>query len=172
MPMSPNNVTSNPTRVPAFTTARRTLVGVALSWMSWSGCDPGPDDCCNGCGRNYSVGAGRVRLWISNIQEGGNECEIDDLPTEIPEGINTLVVVAEELAEGHTAPSGVEVEDHFADDATAQACDGLEVYTAEEFVAAAVAPGTRACIVDEVIGNVACSQKECAGGLSCSVRSR
>ncbi len=168
----PHFTPSLPSAEPTRTADRRTLVGLAAALTLWVACDPGEGDCCNGCGRNYYVGLGQGRLWIENIQDGGNECEIDDVPQQIPDGINTLVVVVEQLPEGGSGgPDRITVEEHAEGEAAEQTCMGLDVYTAEEFAQSSPALGTRACLVDEVTAEVACTQKSCAGGLSCSVRS-
>ncbi len=82
------------------------------------------------------------------------------------------MVVVEQLPEdGSGGPDRITVEEHAEGEATDPTCTGLDVYTAEEFARSSPTLGTRACLVDEVVAEVACTQKSCAEGLSCSVRS-
>lgn len=147
------------------------LAAVGGVVLSWGACDP-VDACCNSCGRSYRVGSpDDASLWIENIQEGGNECEIGDMPRAIPDGTSTLVAVAGTY-EGAGEVDRVTVEDHAPGDAAAQLCEDLAVYTAEAFVDAEVAPGTRVCLIDEVFTELACTQLGCPEGLSCSMHPR
>lgn len=146
------------------------LTSPLAALVGWAACDPG-EGCCNSCARNYYLGAvGDPQVWIENINEGGNECEIDELPRELPDGVNTFVGVASAFDGGDALASDrIVVEAHATGDVSSESCDGLDVHDAATFLAAKIAPGTRVCLVDRVSSEVLCSQKSCVDGLSCQV---
>ena len=93
------------------------LTSPLAALVGWVACDPG-DGCCNTCGRNYYVGrTDAAQVWIENIQEGSNECEIDDLPREVPGGVSTFVAVVSAFdGVGSRASDRIVVEAHATGD--------------------------------------------------------
>lgn len=149
---------------------RLVLTSPLAALVGWVACDPG-DGCCNTCSRNYYLGrTDDAQVWIENIQESGNECVIDDLPQEVPEGVSTFVAVASAFDGVVSRVSDrIVVEAHATGNVSSELCNGLEVHDAATFLAANIAPGTRVCLVDHAASEVLCTQKGCPDALSCRV---
>ncbi len=143
-----------------------TMLGVLAGlWL------PGCEDlrCCNSCGRSYSVGdpLAYPGVAITGIEEGGNECEIDEIPRSIPDGLHTLIARIADVRPVGDAGAAVHVEvvEHFEGDVASTQCAGQPVLDAAALIEQEqLAVGDMVCLVDEVSAEGICTQKACALG--------
>jgi len=127
--------------------------------------------CCNSCARHYTVGDGDEPysypgVSIVGLEEGGNECEIGDVPRGIPDGLHTLRVRIDsrsEAGEGGTSYA-VEVLEHAQGDAASSLCPEDQVLDAETLVTRDEAVGATVCLLDDVSALASCTEKSCALG--------
>jgi len=119
-------------------------------------------DCCNSCGRNYYLldSAGETVAWLGNVLEGGNECEMADLPREYRDAAYTLRV---EVITASSGPgSAPEVHTRGVLEGIQAACaDDSEPQPLEALGSASV--GDELCVVADVSALELCTQKACAG---------
>ncbi len=140
-----------------------TLVGFVLGMGA--GCEE--LRCCNACGRNYYLraeeGQDRSIAWIANIQEGGDECEIDELPRTFEDARYTLrVTVLAVDPDGSGAWSyQLEVVDFAAGEDTGP-CGSLGVTDAAALASMPIEAGTDLCVRGWVEADTLCTQKACA----------
>ncbi len=141
------------------------LGSALLAPLAGGGC---VDSCCNSCGRSYSLGtenSGLAHVFVQNVSEGGNECEISDIPRGIPPGLRTFVleILDRQATADGRASFSVKLEASFAGDTSAQECAGRPVLDAQALKSSSHMAGDRVCVVDESRVEEACTQKGCAG---------
>ena len=117
--------------------------------------------CCNSCGRNYYLvdDAGETVGWIGNVNEGGNECEIADVPRSFDDSTYTLSVEVVTPSEG--PGSAPEVHSQEALEGAQDACADTRTPVPLDALATAEA-GDVLCVVADVTALELCTQKGCA----------
>jgi hypothetical protein len=137
--------------------------------VTLAGCDPCA--CVNTCTRNYLVDDPQNRpsavgpVQIGNHSESGKDCELDQLPKSLPEGLHALRVTVDSsfALSGDRHGYRVTLESLGAAEDAMELCTGGEPSfpNVAQLSAADVAVGTTLCVVGDVRTSTQCTQLGC-----------